>query len=358
MAAMIVTVSMVSCSLEEVVEQPASQAIGFSPFVGKPTRGVTEIISPNENEDTGKDALNTFYVFGRYGNTQNGTYDKEVYDNAAVNVTSGNYTNVGPSDVQYWVPNKYYKFAAYSDGNSQINGTDGNSPTVSFGTDGNITISNYSANTKDLILAMPGQVSTGATISSQPNAVQLTFNHLLSQVSFQFVGSGFPTGYKIKIEGLMFSVNNTATYTGPNTSGSWETPTTSATKSYSVNSGSSFAFGTETKSDANFVIPQSYSSEIKATFKATIYDNHGSEVATKDFETVSLLDNTAAANSGGTPSIPTQWEAGYRYQYNLTITPSNMGNMYPIEFTVSVEDWQDKTTGGYDTVINGTSGSN
>lgn len=357
MAAMIVTVSMVSCSLEEVVEQSASQAIGFSPFVGKPTRGVTEIISPNENEDTGKDALNTFYVFGRYGNTQNGTYDKEVYDNAAVNVTSGNYTNVGPSDVQYWVPNKYYKFAAYSDGNSQINGTEETNPKVSFGTDGYITISNYSADEKDLILATPDQVSTGATISSQPAAVSLTFKHLLSQVSFQFEGENFPTGYTIKIESLKFYVNNTATYTG--SSSSWGTPNTSAEKSYTVNSGSSFAFDTATKSDANFVIPQSYnSSDIKATFKATIYDNHGSEVATKDFETVSLLANTAAANSGGTPSIPSQWEAGYRYQYNLTITPSNMGNMYPIEFTVSVEDWQDKTTGGYDTVINGTSGSN
>lgn len=349
MAAIAVTVSMTSCSLEEVVEQPAPQAIGFSPFVGKPTKGVTEIVNPGTS--TGGTPLSTFYVFGRYG-ASTGTYDKEVYNNAAVTVSSIN-TDVGPDNVQYWVPNKYYKFAAYSDGNSQINGTDGNSPTVSFGTDGNITISNYSANTKDLILAMPGQVSTGATISSQPNAVQLTFNHLLSQVSFQFVGSGFPTGYKIKIEGLMFSVNNTATYTGPNTSGSWDTPTTSATKSYSVNSGSSFAFGTETKSDANFVIPQSYSSDIKATFKATIYDNHDSEVATKDFETVSLLATTAAANSGGTPSIPTQWVAGYRYQYNITINPNNMGNMYPIEFTVTkVEGWQDKETNGYETGIN------
>lgn len=354
---MIVTVSMVSCSLEEVVEQPASQAIGFSPFVGKPTRGVTEIVNPGSGSPgDGKAVLSTFYVFGSYGDTQNGTYDNEVYNNAEVTVSSTN-TEVGPDDVQYWVPNKYYKFVAYSDGNSQINVTETN-PTVSFGTDGNITISNYSADEKDLILATPAEVSTATLNGTTPGAVSLTFKHLLSQVSFQFVGSGFPDGYQIKIEGLTFYVNNTATYTGSNASGSWSSLTYSVEKSYAVNSGNSFPFGTATKSDANFVIPQSYSSEIKATFKATIYDNHGSEVATKDFETVSLLDNTAAANSGGTPSIPTQWEAGYRYQYNLTITPSNMGNMYPIEFTVSVEDWQDKTTGGYDTVINGTSGSN
>lgn len=351
MAAIAVTVSMTSCSLEEVVEQPAPQAIGFSSFVGKPTKAVTEIVNPSTTEPgDGKAALSTFYVFGRYGDNNGGTYDKEVYNNAAVTVSATN-SVVGPNEVKYWIAGKYYKFAAYSDGNSQINGT-GEGATVSFGTDGNITISNYSADTKDLILAMPPEVSTGATISSQPNAVELTFNHLLSQVSFQFVGSGFPTGYKIKIEGLTFSVNNTATYTGSNTSGSWGTPTTFATKSYSVNSGSSFAFGTATKSDANFVIPQNYSSDIKATFTATIYDNHGSEVATKNFETVSLLA-TNAANSGGTPSIPSQWEAGYRYQYNITINPDNMGNMYPIKFTVtSVEGWQNKETNGYETGIN------
>lgn len=196
---------------------------------------------------------------------------------------------------------------------------------------------------------MPNKIDN--VVPATQGAVQLTFNHLLSQVSFQFVGSGFPTGYQIKIEDLKFSVNNTATYTGSNTSGSWGTLTTSATKSYSVNSGSSFAFGTATKSDANFVIPQSYSSNIKATFKATIYDNYDSEVATKDFETVSLLAATAATQV--TPSIPTQWEAGYRYQYNITINPDNMGNMYPIEFTVNkVEGWQDKETNGYETGIN------
>ena len=42
LAAMAVTVSMASCSLEEVVEQPTPQAIGFSSFVGKPTKAVTQ----------------------------------------------------------------------------------------------------------------------------------------------------------------------------------------------------------------------------------------------------------------------------------------------------------------------------
>lgn len=329
LAAMAVTVSMASCSLEEVMEQPEPQAIGFSSFVGKPTRAVTEIVNPNGSASGVQTPLTKFYVFGRYGDKNGVDYGNVVYENAEVTVNGSSFTNVGPADVQYWALNKDYKFAAYSDGNSTIGSN------ISFGTDGNITITDYSAGDKDLILATPGEVQTDATISA-PNVVPLTFNHLLSQVSFQFVGEGFPAGYKIKIEGLAFSVNNTATYTSSNNS--WGELKTSASKGYTVASGAAFAFDTKTTSDANFVIPQSYSSDITATFTATIYDNHGSTVASKAFTTASLLANS-------TPGIPAEWVKGYRYQYNIKITPSEMTNMFPIKFTVTtVSDWQNSTT--------------
>lgn len=332
LAAMAVTVSMASCSLEEVMEQPEPQAIGFSSFVGKPTRAVTEIIKPDGTASGVQTPLTKFYVFGRYGDKNN--YSNVVYENAEVTVDDSNFENVGPTDVQYWVPNKYYKFAAYSDGNSKIGSK------ISFGTDG-ITITDYSAGLHDLILATPDEVQTGATITEgNPDAVSLTFNHLLSQVSFQFVGEGFPAGYKIKIEGLTFSVNNTATYTSSNNS--WGEPTTSASKGYTVGTGTAFAFDTQTKSDANFVIPQSYSSDITAAFTATIYDKYNSEVASKAFTTASLLAESASG-------IPAEWVKGYRYQYNIKITPSEMTNMFPIKFTVTtVSDWLDSTTPGAD----------
>lgn len=330
LAAMAVTVSMASCSLEEVMEQPEPQAIGFSSFVGKPTRAVTEIIKPDGTESGVQKRLTNFYVFGRYGDKNGANYSNVVYENAEVVVSNSSFTNVGPTDVQYWALNKDYKFAAYSDGNSEIESN------ISFGEDGNITITSYSAGSNDLILATPDEVQTDATISAQPNAVPLTFNHLLSQVSFQFVGEGFPAGYKIKIEGLTFSVNNTATYTSSNNS--WGEPTTSASKEYTV--GDAFAFATKTKSDANFVIPQSYRSDITAGFTATIYDKFNSEVARKAFTTASLLAESASG-------IPAEWVKGYRYQYNIKITPSEMTNMFPIKFTVTaVSGWQDSTTPG------------
>lgn len=335
LAAMAVTVSMASCSLEEVMEQPEPQAIGFSSFVGKPTRAVTEIITPDGTASGVQTPLTTFYVFGRYGDKNGADYGNVVYENAEVTVNGSSFTNVGPADVQYWVPDKDYKFAAYSDGNSSLTVTSG----VSFDNNGHITIKDYEAGDKDLILATPDEVQTGATITEgNSDAVSLTFNHLLSQVSFQFVGEGFPAGYQIKITGLTFSVNNTATYTSLN--GSWGEPTTSASKGYTVGTGTAFAFDTPTKSDANFVIPQSYSSEITATFTATIYDKYNSEVASKAFTTASLLANS-------TSGIPTKWDKGNRYQYNIKITPSEMTNMFPIEFTVTtVSDWLDSTTPG------------
>lgn len=332
LAAMAVTVSMASCSLEEVMEQPEPQAIGFSSFVGKPTRAVTEIIKPDGTESGVQKRLTNFYVFGRYGDKNGANYSNVVYENAEVVVSNSSFTNVGPTDVQYWALNKDYKFAAYSDGNSKIESD------ISFGTDGNITITDYEAGGKDLILATPVEVQTNATISAQPNVVPLTFNHLLSQVSFQFVGEDFPAGYKIKIEGLTFSVNNTATYTSSNNS--WGEPTTSASKGYTVGTGTAFAFDTQTKSDANFVIPQSYSSDITAAFTATIYDKYNSEVARKAFTTASLLAESASG-------IPEEWVKGYRYQYNIKLTPSEMTNMFPIKFTVTtVSDWLDSTTPG------------
>lgn len=342
LAAMAVTVSMASCSLEEVVEQPTPQAIGFSSFVGKPTKAVTEIITPNGTTEGVKTPLTKFYVFGMYGETQGGTYTSTVFDNVAVTATA---STDGEATDQYWIANQYYKFVAYSDGNSKIEapGTGTGAPSVSIDNSVNITISNYEAGDKDLILATPTEV-TAQTDASSYGVVGLSFSHLLSQVSFQFKGEGFPDGYQLKITGLTFTAQNKATYTG----GSWTAlgnGTTDA-KSYTVNSSNAFGYSTATKSDANFVIPRTHSTDITAAFTATVYDKNGTQVSTKNFTTVSLLASSA-------PSIPGEWKAGYRYQYNLTITPTNMGNMFPIKFKVdTVEGWKDEPNGGAGTEIN------
>lgn len=343
LAAMAVAVSMASCSLEEVMEQPAQQAIGFSTFVGKSTKAeIVGVGSP--------DGLTEFYVFGKYGDTSDGTYTNDVFINDKVEVTTA---NTAIETTKYWVANKFYKFAAYSNGNSQI--TDN----VSFGTDGHITFTNYEAGTNDLILATPAEVPSGTPSSSNPSAVTLEFKHLLSQVAFEFK-NGFTDGYQVKITDLQFNVPNKAMYSYQTNDYAWSTPDTEATKSYTVNGGNPFdgeeANKTQT-SESNFVIPQS-NADIKASFTVTVYDTGGEVVATKEYkgdDAVPLATGTTTTPGGDNNA----WTPGYKYKYTATIDASVLDDvMFPIKFTVtSVEGWKDAkddTNGDFGLDLDGT----
>lgn len=337
LAAMAVTVSMASCSLEEVMEQPEPQAIGFSSFVGKPTRAVTEIVNPGS---TGSGTpLSTFYVFGKYGDAVGGTYTNDVFSNTSVTVTA---TNTEIATAQYWVPNKYYKFAAYSDGNSKIESD------ISFGTDGNITITDYEAGDKDLILAAPAEVQTGATITEgNPDAVSLTFNHLLSQVGFEFTNE-FTNGYKVQITGLKINIPNKATYSKTSVY-SWGAPNTNADKTYTVNGGDKFDSSASKLSEYNFVIPQNNES-LKAEFTVTVYDNNDIQIIQKEFSDVPLATGTTTT-PGSDNNV---WTPGYKYKYTATIDASVLDDvMFPIEFkVVAVEGWESSTGGNSNLPLN------
>lgn len=335
LAAMAVAVSMASCSLEEVMEQPAQQAIGFSTFVGKSTKAATELIKPDGTAETGQAALTKFYVFGKYGAKDGASYDAEVYSNAEVSVTSSNFTNVGPTELKYWVANKDYIFAAYSNGNKKIESN------VSFGTDGHITFHDYTAGEKDLILAI-AEKTTGTTIDNDPGAVGLEFKHLLSQVAFEFK-NGFTNGYKVKITELKFSVNNKATYFYQISDYGWETPTDAAYKEYAIYGGNPFdgdQNSTQT-SESNFVIPQT-NTDIKASFTVTVYDTDGTtQIAEKKYAD----DNAVSLATGTTTTLGSDntWTPGYKYKYTATINADVLDDvMFPIKFTVtSVDTWKD-----------------
>lgn len=339
LAAMAVTVSMASCSLEEVMEQPEPQAIGFSSFVGKPTRAVTEIVNPGSTG--GGTPLSTFYVFGKYGNATGDTYTNDVFSNTSVTVTA---TNTEIATAQYWVPNKYYKFAAYSDGNNSLTTTD----EVSFDEKGHITIKDYEAGDKDLILAIPDEVQTGATITEgNPDAVSLTFNHLLSQVGFEFK-NGFTNGYKVQITGLKINIPNKATYSYQ-TAYSWDEPDTNAEKIYTVNGDDKFDSSASKLSEYNFVIPQN-NELLEAEFTVTVYDNNNIQIIQKKFSNVSLATGTTT-----TPGSDTNvWTPGYKYKYTATIDASVLDDvMFPIEFkVVAVEGWESSTGGNSNLPLN------
>lgn len=331
--------ALASCTQSEVLEVAENRAISFDPFVGKATRAATEIVDPSAVSGT---KLTKFYVFGQYGESSGTTYDKVVYTNAEVDVTSS-HTNVSPTgNTQYWVPGKKYMFAAYSDGNNQIQ-TTGSSATVSFGNDGHIKIENYQAGTNDLILATADK-TIETSIQSDPGAVQLTFKHLLSQVKFKFDCTAFPTGYRLAISDLQIgNVPNKATYSYVPSDYEWIGIAIDNVGTLSFSNIAEFDKAQAQTSDANFVIPQTYTenvnSDLTATFKVTVKDNHSSNIVSDQ-----PLTTTALLVSSGNV---TQWQAGYRYQYNIKLTPENVGGMYPIQFTVTtVEGWQDKPDNG------------
>lgn len=337
LAAMAVTVSMASCSLEEVVEQPAPQAIGFSSFVGKPTKAATEIVGVG-----GTSGLTKFYVFGKYGSTQGGTYTNDVFSNTGVDVTA---VNTEISTTQYWIANQYYKFVAYSDGNSSIGTTTGTgTASVSIDNSVNITISDYEAGDNDLILATPTEVTAQTDVANY-SAVSLTFSHLLSQVSFEFVNGFATSGYNVEISALQFAVKNTATYTSSNSQ--WNV--TADTGEDIVPAGEQSVTIASTAPDAKaassswFVIPQSNATatNYKVTFTATVYDGNDVTVAFKDFE-ASLATGTATTPA----STSDVWTAGYRYKYTATIDATAMdmeSNVIKFKVT-SVTDWDDAET--------------
>lgn len=346
LAAMAVAVSMASCSLEEVMEQPAQQAIGFSAFVGKSTKAeIVGVGSP--------DGLTEFYVFGKYGDTSNSTYTNDAFINDKVEVTTAS-AEIETS--KHWVANKYYKFAAYSDGNNKIE-TD-----VSFDDNGHITFTDYTAGEKDLILAMPDEVSSGTPSVSSPSAVPLEFKHLLSQVAFEFK-NGFTNGYKVAITYLEFNVNNKATYSYQNNAYSWamKNPAESADKEYTINEGNPFDGEEDNKTQTsayNFVIPQS-NADIKASFTVTVYDTGGEVVATKEYK-----DDDAVPLATGTTTTPggdnNAWTPGYKYKYTATINASVLSDvMFPIKFKVtSVDTWKDaesNTDEDFGLTLNGSS---
>lgn len=337
LAAMAVTVSMASCSLEEVVEQPTPQAIGFSSFVGKSTKAATEIAAPGQTN-----GLTTFYVYGAYISGAGTDYDINVFNGNTVTVTNINTPSTPGGEQKYWVANKKYRFVAYSNGNSTHNN-------VSFNGDdkGHITITDYEAGTSDLILAEK-DVTTTDISGTAPGAVELEFKHLLSQVAFEFK-NGFTNGYQVKITGLQFKVPNKANYSYQGTAYSWGTLDTDATKGYAVNGDAPFANADGAKlSEYNFVIPQD-NSLINASFTVTVYDTDGSTiVATKSYsENVSLAT--------GTTTNPTNvWTPGYKYKYTATINATILSDvLFPIQFEVtSVEGWKVPTGGNTDLTLN------
>lgn len=155
--------ALTACNSDETVEMAKGNAIGFKTFVNNSTRVATDATTTN---------LNAFKVWGLMNNgTQTGTpfVGKEV--------TKG---TVGWSyeTPVYWEKGYAYSFVALAPNDAYTF----NAPTA-INNWGSLTFDNGAGET-DLIYATAKQETVAG--NTCPSPVDLTFNHMLSRVRFQF----------------------------------------------------------------------------------------------------------------------------------------------------------------------------
>ena len=167
--------AMTSCTSDEVLEMNPTNTIKFESFVNKGTRAVTDVYSPTEQNNP----LRKFHVYGSRETTENSSSTNTPVWGGAMNTVSydnGTWTN---SKHEIWKDGTY-SFVAYANG--------ANADAISSGVSYNeatqaLTIEDYTVDSEiDLIGAF-------AQNPGKYQAVNLTFKHLLTKVSFEFTNS-------------------------------------------------------------------------------------------------------------------------------------------------------------------------
>lgn len=335
--------AMAGCVKSQVVEVADSSVIGFDTYVGKHTRSSNTVVI------NGRSDLSTFYVFG---NTNDGTkvFDCQKVYWSGSNAQDGHYEyNNGVSTM--WETNKTYYFAAISNGNAALENSDPKYNSaydvdVAYtynGTagDNKITITDYTANDKDLIVDIADPISSGTSMTGK-ETVTFDFRHLLTRVRF-VVNNGDAVGSesRVAVQDLKFEGVKTAdcdyTWTAPNQHTiSWTDPvqntyqytppTVEPTDDAHVITPSS------NKSFGKFVIPQS-SENIEVSFTLVTYKEESNSTYTE----TNRKSYTYSLKYDNDPSASTdyEWQAGKVYQYTVTVA----GTINYIRFDANVASW-------------------
>lgn len=287
--------ALASCTNEEVVNIPSSKAIGFSSFVGNPTKAATQM-DESQLKATG------FYVWGGRNGLQNFEGTKVSW-----NSTDSKWEY---APLRYWEASQTYKFAAFA---PDINGA-----TATFDyASGNVNLTGYTADINtftDLVYAKSSEITT--TAETENNAVDLPFKHVLSWIKVNFK-NGFAAGTKLTITNVdITGVLGTADFT----SGAFGTPKTE--QDFTPVSFGQTAENGKTETVDFTAIPQSITSFV-IKFNVTVETADGNKVA---------------ENEAKSATLNVTWNANNIYSYTATIDGKTIG-MQAIEFSPSVEGW-------------------
>ena len=176
-----------ACSQDETISQQSPMQISFDgAFVENATRAA---VDPSITNEDGKNPIANFDVWG-FMDDING----EVFTREKVTKNGSDWTY---DNTQYWYPKHTYFFAAVAPAQSLENIKVDVTGANEYGL-GTINFTNADGG-EDLLYAASGPYTTGETITTQPESVKFTFNHMLSKVKFTFKNGFTNTNSTIKI---------------------------------------------------------------------------------------------------------------------------------------------------------------
>ena len=294
--------ALTACNSDETVEMAKGNAIGFKTFVNNSTRVATDATTTN---------LDAFKLWGLMNKD-----DKTGTPFVATEVTKkdGTWSYTPPV---YWEKDYAYSFVALAPNDAYTF----TAPTV-INTWGSLTFDNGAGET-DLIYATAKQTTVTGDVC--PLSVNLTFNHMLSRVRFQFE-NGMDDGSVLTVSNVKITdayTSGTATLAEQLAGLRW----TPAQGTGAIEFGNAAAMDPNAKAETahKYMIPADKAYNL--TFTVT-REHHG--VTDTYNHTVTL------------PKIAMTQGLSYQFVAKFTAENINPGQVLcPITFTAEVKGWED-----------------
>ena len=302
--------ALTACNSDETVEMAKGNAIGFKTFVNNSTRVATDATTTD---------LKSFKVWGLMND---GTKTGTPFDGKEVKKENNTWSYTPPV---YWEKGYAYSFVALAPNDAYTF----TAPTE-INKWGSLTFNNGTGE-KDLIYATAKQSTVTGDVC--PLSVNLTFNHMLSRVRFQFE-NGMDDDSKLTVSNVKITdayTSGTATLAEQLTGLSWTTGQTTGALEF----GDAAAMeqqNAKAETAHKYMIPADKAYNL--TFTVT-RKHHG--VTDTYNHTVTL------------PKIA--MKQGLSYQFVAKFTAENIipGQVLcPITFTAEVKDWENFTDKAFD----------
>lgn len=295
--------ALTACNSDETVEMAKGNAIGFKTFVNNSTRVATDATTTD---------LKSFKVWGLMNN---GTQTGKPFVDKEVTKANGTWSYTPPV---YWEKGYAYSFVALAPNNAYTF----TAPTA-INTWGSLTFNNDAGET-DLIYATAKQ--SKVTGDGCPAPVNLTFNHMLSRVRFQFE-NGMDDGSVLTVSNVKITdayTSGTATLAEQLTVNSWAPST--ATGELEFGGADAMDKNAKKETGHKYMIPAT--KDYKLSFTVTRV-HHGV---------------TDVYNHNDVPLQGLTFEPGKSYQLTAKFTAKNINpeeELCAITFTATVNPWVD-----------------